>query len=210
MALAVLSPVLSAQGGNGTHVSVTNGDTKRKYSFAVVGKDGSMSCWGSWETDGFKDLKGKEDSIYVKQGHEMYRITDAGILIQAKKAIEPLTALGKQQGLLGREQGKLGTEQGKLGARQGEYGRQMGRLTRDLHSTNRDRDSSKFELKMKDLSAQMQALGKQQALLGERQKALGARQSELGKRQSEAAKDAEAKIVRLIDDAFARGLAKRA
>jgi bla regulator protein blaR1 len=208
LSVAVLTPLLNAQTHRSTYSFNTGNESQRKYNFALISRDGSMTCWGSWNTDGFKDLGRKEDALYVKKGEEMYLITDAGVLSQAQKAIEPLRALGKQQGELGREQGKLGAEQGKLGAKQGEYGRQMGMASRELTSSRRE-GSGKYEQTMKELSKQMQALGKQQQALGEKQKALGARQSELGRRQSDAAKEAEGKITKLIDDAFARGLAKK-
>jgi bla regulator protein blaR1 len=202
LAVALIVPSVSAQTSRSTRSGGFQSDEQRKYSFAIIGRAGSITCWGKWDSDSLTAIKGKEDLLYVRKGDAMYVITDAGIVRQAKSAVEPLQELGKQQSELGREQGKLGAQQGKLGAKQGEYGRQMGQASRE-------RATGRYEQKMKDLSNQMRALGKQQGALGEKQKSLGARQSELGRRQSEAAKIAEEKITRLIDDAFARGLAKK-
>jgi beta-lactamase regulating signal transducer with metallopeptidase domain len=52
-------------------------------------------------------------------------------------------------------------------------------------------------------------LGRQQAALGERQAALGRKQAALGREQTEAARQAIGQIQKLLDQAMAKGLAKR-
>ena len=198
---AVIAPGLQAQTTTRTSTSYSIHTPSRKYDFALVTGQNNVCCWGNWDSSVFKDLmaRSKEETIYVKKDGDMFAITDRGVIAAAKKAIEPMERLGKQQGELGRQQGELGKEQGKLGRQQGEYGRQMGQLARDQEGKGR----------MEELSRKMQDLGKQQAALGEKQSKLGERQSELGKQQSQACKEAEEKLTKLIDDAFARGLARK-
>jgi hypothetical protein len=195
------APLLLAQGPQRTSTSYSIHSPAQKYNFAFVDGKGSITCWGNWDSSVFKDLnaKTKDETIYVKKDDGLYQITDKATIAAAKRAIEPMQKLGKQQGDLGRQQGELGRQQGDLGRKQGEYGRQMGQLARNEHSAG----------DMEALSRKMKDLGQQQSALGEKQKSLGEKQGELGQQQAAAAKEADAKISKLLDDAFARGLAKK-
>jgi bla regulator protein BlaR1 len=199
VSIGVFVPVIGAQTSRTSHSSYSYNTAARKYNFALVTTDGTVASWGNWDT--FKELKdrAKQDTLYVKKGEDLYAITDRATVDAAKRALEPMQRLGKQQGELGRQQGELGREQGKLGKKQGEYGREMGKAARDHEASEQ----------LKELSKQMAALGKDQAELGKKQSALGSKQAELGKQQAEAGKEADAAITKLIDDAFAHGLAKK-
>lgn len=206
----IFAPSIDAQKSQSSRTSFSIHTPSRKYSYAIVSHDGNISSWGNFDSSFFNELRGKkEDAIYVRKDGDLYVIADRGLFSQARSATQPMEELGRQQGELGREQGKLGADQGKLGAKQGEYGRQLGELGRTLASEERGGKSGDVTEKMKQVGEQMKALGRQQSALGEKQKALGARQSELGHKQGEAAREADAKITKLIDDAFARGLAKK-
>lgn len=207
----IFAPSIDAQKSQSSRTSFSIQTPSRKYSYAIVSRDGNISSWGSFDSSFFNELKRKnEDAIFVRKDGNLYVITDSSLVSQARSATQPMEELGHQQGALGREQGKLGAEQGKLGAKQGEYGRQLGELGRSLASEERGgKSGGDVTEKMKQVGEQMKALGRQQSALGEKQKALGARQSELGHKQGEAAREADAKITKLIDDAFARGLAKK-
>jgi bla regulator protein blaR1 len=210
-ALAV-GGITLAQSTRSTSTTLVNTGKERKYSFALVSRDGNISCWGNWDTDKFRDLRdrSKEDTLYVKKGDEMYAITDAQTVNKSKTALKPMQELGREQGKLGELQGDLGREQGRFGEQQAALGKEISKLSRQLAETARSGEPQKEIVEqINNLSERMKDLGKQQKALGERQKELGKRQSELGKKQCDAAVAAEEKITKLIDDAFARGLAKK-
>jgi hypothetical protein len=196
-------------------------EENRKYDYALLYGNGTMHCFGSWNTDDVKKIGGQGERMIVKKRDDgsLYLITDRATVDSAKKALEPVMDLGKQQGALGKRQGQLGKEMGKLGAQMGEIGGEMGKLSAQLGDIMRDsmkedtrvsaeRRRADYDRKMADLHKRMQDLGKQQGVLGGKQGELGKQQGELGRRQGEASKKADEQIVKLIDQAFEKGLAK--
>ena len=62
--------------------------------------------------------------------------------------------------------------------------------------------------RLREAAAKQQELGRQQAALGERQAALGHQQAELGHKQRLAAEAARKRILAILEDAKAKGLAQ--
>ncbi|HVT10918.1 MAG TPA: hypothetical protein VHE55_01520 [Fimbriimonadaceae bacterium] len=210
-AASIMSPFFPDQAGADAQSSLPTVSHARKYDFFLVTKDGNMSSWGNFDAADSKQLReSKEDALYVKRDGVRYVITDPSTISQAKTAIEPMQKLGRRQGELGREQGKLGSEQGKLGERQGEYGRKIGELARKMsEEAGNGKQTDSFDKEVKAISEEMKKLGESQKALGERQKALGEKQGALGRQQAAAAHEAETVITKLIDEAFAKGLAHK-
>lgn len=215
-ATAVLAPVLLAQTSQKSHFSSSSSHSQtRKYNFSLVTKDNNnVNMWG--DMDGFSSdtlrEKAKEDTLFVKKDGDLYAITDKSTIAQTKAAFEPMEKLGKQMGELGRQQGEVGREYGKVGAKQGEIGRKMGEVGREMGEAAREGKSmAPFREKMKQLQEEMKAAGSEiRAGLAEKQKAFGAKMGEFGRQMGAASKEADEKITKLIDDAFARGLAHKA
>ncbi len=211
-AIGVLYTYSHAQNTQQAHSSWSSSSESRKYNFALVTRDGNVSNWGdmgSFNTDSLRS-RTKEDTLYVRKDGDLYAITDRATVDQAKADMEPMQKLGKQMGELGKQQGVIGKEQGKVGAKEGELGRKMGELGRQMGEKVRNGESTKeIDAQMKELSAQMQALGKEMSAIGEKHKPLSSKMGELGHQMGAAAKEADAKITKLIDGAFARGLAHK-
>lgn len=208
-AASSFAPSLVAQTSTRSHSGYSTRTSARKYDFCLVSKDGNISSWGNFNSTDFDSVRKtlKQDTLFVMKDGVRYAITDRSTVSQAKAAIEPMEKLGKQQGELGRQQGQLGSEQGKLGSKQGEYGRQIGEIARKMSEDARGGGANSGAHKqMEAVSREMRKLAEEQKALGEKQKALGAKQAELGRQQSQAAREAEAKITKLIDEAFAQGL----
>ena len=176
-----------------------------KYSFALQRANGSSMVVGNWDSS--KLPKATSDQILVLKGGQMYRITDKLMLKQAAEIFAPMTKLGDEQSALGDRQSKLGDQQGRLGDKQSGLGDEMSKISEGL-GESADDARKRAEAKMAKLSKEMEALGKQQEALSHRQESLGREQEALGRKQEAAAKVAEAKVTKLIDSAFARGLAK--
>ena len=62
--------------------------------------------------------------------------------------------------------------------------------------------------RLRETAAKQQELGRQQAALGEKQAALGHQQAELGHKQRLAAEAARKRILEILEDAKAKGLAQ--
>ncbi len=204
-----------------SHSSWNWDDQDRKYEYGLVYANGNTHSWGSWNTIELRKLGGLEGDrlIVKKKDGTLYAITDRTTFEAAKKAIEPISELGRQQGKLGQKQGELGREQGKLGQKQGEIGREMGQLSRELGEIMRDawkeekkaeaeKRRAEYDRKMGELQKRMQDLSKGQQALGAKQGELGKQQGELGKRMGVEVKKADETITKLIDQAFEKGLAK--
>src|SRR5690349_9228316 len=204
-----------------TSFTTTSWDQKRKYDYAIFFKDGSLHCFGSWNSDDLRKLDGdsKQERIFVRKDGKIYVITDRATYDQARKAVQPQMELGRQQGELGKKQGELGKKQGELGRRMGELGRKQGELGRDLGQTVReqldeerkaaaDRKMKQYQDGMKSLGDQMKGLGEKMRGLGAQQGELGKKQGELGRRQGEESRKADKVITELLDRAFEKGLAK--
>lgn len=208
-----------AQGVSTGSSNVVSQDRKR--DFVVLSPDGGSHSFGQWDWDEVKALKEKTetDRIVVRQDGKLYEVTDRATLANALKLIQPIVELGRRQGELGKRQGELGKEQGALGRKQGELGKRQGELAREMEEAARQmRDPATREraatrqaalrAEMSDLSERMQDLGRQQSELGRRQGELGQQQGELGRQQGAASRAANVGIDKLIDDAFAKGLAR--
>jgi len=200
-------------------VRVTQKDDQ--YSYALVGKDGNMTMnnW-SMSTDDPLIKKGGPERLYVKKDGKVYIITDTHVLGDMKKAVAPMIAIGRKQSALGEQQSKIGEQQSaigekqsKLGEQMSEIGSQMSELAQKLAGNENSQDE--YQAKQDDLQRKMEALQKQMDALNskmdepsKKQEALGKKQDALGREQDKASKIADKKIEKIIDSAFAKGLAK--
>lgn len=156
--------------------------------------------------------KNGEPLLWVRRGDKAYVIRDPALLARARTIYAPVIALGREQGRLGGKQGALGARQGSLGAEQGDLGSQQAELAQERVALIGQRDvaqrSAALQAREKALQAQQAELGKRQQELGLQQSALGKQQAALGKRQQAVSKQARSEMSRLIDTAFAKGLAQ--
>ena len=132
-------------------------------------------------------LHGAEGLWFRREG-VAYVVTDPGLVARARGFYKPTEDLGRQQGELGKRQGRLGAEMGKLGARMGQVGGSGAA----------------------DKEARMDALGKEMDSLGKEMDGFGKQMDTLGKRMDDVCAKADADLHRLMDEALAKGLAKRA
>jgi hypothetical protein len=147
----------------------------------------------------FRDVKearrlrrGMEPLLYVRRNGQAYVIRDTALLRQAEAIFRPQQELGARQGALGARQGALGAQQAALGARQAEAAVRLGT----------GRGSQEASRAHADLARQQSELGRQQS-------ALGAEQGRLGQQQAQLAREAQAKLRDLLDNAIRSGLAQR-
>ena len=213
-AVATAGIVYAQTGQNKSTTTTTHSSGQNsKYSYAIVNGDGSIHSSGSWHSDEWKALKerSKQETLYVRKDGQMYEITDKNVIGQVRKAYEPLAQIGKEMGALGQEQGKLGKEQGEMGKKYGEIAKEISEAARE-HGQNMGKDEKareKFEQAMARLHEMQAELGKKHEHYGALHQEFGKKHAALGKKMSEAAKAADAKSTKLIDDAFAKGLAKK-
>ncbi len=189
----------------------------------VEGDGSSMTFNGSGSTADWKRIRGLtaksgEPLLWFRRDGKSFVVRDAALLAEAKKLIEPMTELGRQQGELGAQQGELGGQQGELGARQGELGGQQGQLGAQqgrlgaeqgklaarqaalaiAHDDDEDssaalaRQRAQLDAEMEKLSRQMDELGRQQEALGDKQEELGRQQEALGREQEKLGEKQEA------------------
>ena len=228
MALSRISALLAATVVASLAVAATATPSNRqdehdKYSYALITKNGdnTMSNWNynSSDTSTNKLFKAPgPDRLYVKKdgNAQIYVITDPASISAVKKAMEPVQKIGRQQGaigakqsVIGAKQSKIGSQQGELGSQMGEIGRQMGELaTHHNDDADYDKKSDALQQRMDALNKKMDVLNKQMEGPSKEQEKLGAVQDALGKKMDSALKIAEPKVEKIIDDAFAHGLAK--
>jgi bla regulator protein blaR1 len=197
--------------------SVTSYGQNQKYSYALTGKEGhSFVNNGDGKDFWSARQKGKADTLYVRKSGKTYTITDKATIAQMRKAIEPMVKIGKKQGEIGAQQSKIGEQQSKIGEKQGELGRQMGEVgsqmgelaTRQYSDEDREAKQEQLQKKMEVLQNQMDKLNGLMDKPSRQQEELGKKQGELGKQQEKASVEAQGKIEKIIDEAFAKGLAK--
>jgi beta-lactamase regulating signal transducer with metallopeptidase domain len=178
---------------------------------------------------------GGGDLLWLRRAGREYVIRDAATLREVREIFRPQAELGARQGELGAQQGELGARQGELGSRQGALGAQQGKLgaeqarlaaeqakltaeaiagddrqagAREQHRDQLAEQQVKLAGEMRRLGDQQRELGHQQRELGEQQRRLGDQQRELGSQQRSAAREADAKLHALLDQAIAGGAAK--
>lgn len=147
----------------------------------------TMSGSSADQRNARKALHG-DAGIWFRRGGAAYVVTDPGLVARAQGFYKPLEELGGKQGELGKRQGKLGDEMGRLGAQMGTAGARHGE------------DS---EARMDELGAQMDKLGKQMDAMGEQM-------DQMGKQMDALSAKADRELHALLDEALAKGLAKRA
>lgn len=196
---------------------------RQNYSYALVTRNGEsmMSNW-SFNSDDTHFQKAGPDRLYTKRDGKLYVIYDAATLAEMRKAVEPMQEIGRKQSALGEKQSRLGEIQSRIGEKQSKLGEQMGRLGEEMGKLSEkyaghENQDNEYEARQQDLQSkmdvlqrQMDALQKEMEKPSRQQDALGRQQDALGRQQQRAQDIAEPKIERIIDAAFARGLAKPA
>lgn len=128
------------------------------------------------------------DGLWFRREGVAYVVTDPVLVARARGFYKPTEDLGRQMDALGKRQGKLGAEMGKLGTQMGQAGGSAGA----------------------GKEARMDALGKQMNDLGKEMDGLGKQMDALGKRMDDICAKADADLHRLMDEALAKGQARRA
>lgn len=203
------------------------GDDFKRFTYVLV-RPATRSQTGSGNSEDFQDAselrdRCRSDFLYLRRDRDRYVIHDPAVMRKVDDILEPQEMLGRQQGLLGRQQGRLGREQarlgreqGELGARQGRLGAEQGRLGAEM--ARRVADGEEAD----DLSRRMEAIGREQDALGARQseigqhqerlgrdqEQLGQRQSALGAQQAKVAREIQAQLAILLDQALETGTAE--
>lgn len=203
-------------------LSVFASAQRHGYSYALITKDGNsiMSNW-SFNSGDPRFEKGGQERLYVKRSGKMYVITDSSTIAQLKKAVEPMQKIGLRQSAIGDKQSQIGEVQSRIGEKQSKLGEQMGKLGEQTgqlsekyaHSNNDDEYEAKqqeIQSKMDALQRQMDALQREMEKPSKQQEELGRQQEALGRLQEKAGRQAEPKIQKIIDAAFAKGLASPA
>ena len=192
-------------------LAVSFGQSTRKYSYALVTKNGK-SIMENWDGSDDQSLfhKAGPDRFYVKKDGKLYVITDRASIAGVKKAMEPVMKIAAQQTAIGDQQTKIGNQQTKVGDKQAKLGEEMGKIGEQMGNQPSQDEMDKLQARMNELQKQMDALSKEMDGPSKQQDALGRKQDALGKQQDKASAEAETKINRIIDDAFSRGLAKSA
>jgi hypothetical protein len=189
----------------------TTWEKNRKYDFAIQTEDGKTSSWGNWNSGDIQQYKSNGPGIYVRKDGAMYYIADRATLRQAEAANKPMQETGERMRAAGKDAGRKAKEDSKWAEKQKEIGRHMGEAGKAFGEENRghapSRESSeKFQKRMKELGEQMKELSAHQYGPGsEFQKTMHS----LGEEMQTRAREANDRITKLIDDAFAKGLAKK-
>ena len=188
-----------------------------QYAIIESGSQTTCSVWGEqvWDQIGRlqKEVKATgREVMWFSIGENEYVVRDAAAVRRALEIVEPMSALGKQQGELGARQGELGARQGELGALQGRIGALQGRVAR-LEAATRDpetrREAAEIRRELAQLNTQANSLGQRQRDLGQRQRVLGEQQRVLGERQREASLLANEQLRDLAEKALRDGTAER-
>jgi hypothetical protein len=208
LAAATLGGAIPTQSSNKA-TNTTHVSPARKYSYAVVNSNGSVTCSGTWNSSEWDSLRkrSKETLLYVRKDEVMYVIDDKPTIDQVLASFKPLQELGKSHPDAGKDHGQYGEEMA-------EYGRQMGELAKErarLHSElgNDPKKNDEISAKLKKLAEKQHELSKKMAGAGQNMKGMGAKFGEWGKKMGAAAKEADEKATKVIDGAFQRGLAKK-
>jgi beta-lactamase regulating signal transducer with metallopeptidase domain len=198
----------------------------------VSGKTDSLTMSGTTEDARHVEKLRKQipgDFIWFQRDEKSYIIRDQATIDQARKLWAPQEELGKKQEALGKQQEALGKQQEALGDKMGQIHVSVPDMTAEL-------DKLKAELKQLNASATMEQvgqiqseigelqskigelqsragdqqgkLGAQMSALGEKQGKLGEEQGELGRKQGELAREASRQMIKLFDDAIAKGIAQ--
>jgi hypothetical protein len=191
---AALASLMLASSPAAAEISVQSAD---RFSY-VLFAPGSRSTSMSGSTEDLRRARalraGNEALLYVRDARGAYVIRDAATLRRAQSIFAPQEALGARQSELGSRQAALGSRQAALGAQQAQLGAEQADA----------RPSRAVEL-----GRRQNELGRQQSVLGEQQHALGRQQHALGQQQHRLAREAQAKMRALLDEAVRRGLAQR-
>jgi len=192
-----------------TGAVLASGLQTHKYSYAFVTKDGKdvMENWDGGQDQSKMHAPGP-DRIYVKKDGKLFVITDAASIAKFKKAMEPVLKIAAKQTALGEQQSKIGEAQSKIGEKQSKLGEEMGKIGEQMGQQPSQDEMGKLQARMNALQKQMDQLNDQMSEPSKKQDELGRKQDALGKQQDKASAEAEIKIDSIIDDAFARGLAK--
>jgi beta-lactamase regulating signal transducer with metallopeptidase domain len=174
-----------------------------------------------------RDKVGGEAVLFLRDGR-LYRITDRDLVDQAAELFEPpedyadqIRDIAEQEREIGEQQADIGQQQAEIGQRMSEgaqrYSQAVSQQSADMakaSSGDRDRLVAGRDEARRDFDQEMAALGREQGDLGRQEGRLGAQQGHLNAQRgrldadrSRVARQADEKLVRLLDRAVARGTA---
>jgi bla regulator protein blaR1 len=223
---------VSASSQNGAGSSFLDGDEGPDY--AVVSGRSLFMSGSSGEREEVDALRGKVNGnfIWFRRDAKSYIIQDAGTVTEAALFFQAEQNLGRQQAALGKQQAALGKEQAALGRQMRAVRVQVPEdlvsqleaveaSIKKLGPTSNQQELGRLQGELGRLQGEIGrlqayggrqegAVGKQMGTLGRQQGELGREQGRLGREQARLARQANREMRRLIDSAFARGLAKPA
>jgi bla regulator protein BlaR1 len=195
-------------GGTNTQLS-KYGKNGNAYVFFSGGDVTSLNASGT-DLDQAQAFRGKTEGelLWARQGGKTWAVSDANLIGEVHKILDPTTDISTRQGTAGSKQGDLGGQQAELGDRQAEVERQKAAVKAEISkqaASGQNTDDLKKQLR--SLEEKKKELGKQQAELGQQQSGLGKQQAEMGKQQAKIAERNYMKLGTLVDQAIRNGLA---
>jgi chromosome segregation ATPase len=181
LALLLIAPLAFAGSSHRTHIV----DTGDGFDFRYVRDDDG--AWASLRLDGAR-----------------YRTTNATVLAQLEKAMEPHRELAREHSRLGRRHSELGREHSALGREHSRLGREHSRLSRDRHADERE-----IEAKQRELEEEQRKLEAKQRELESRQRELEREQRQLEDRKRDAERAMHGEIEKIFERAAREGKATR-
>jgi beta-lactamase regulating signal transducer with metallopeptidase domain len=225
---AVRSTASSSSSGNNSRFFNGNGGP----DYAVVSGNSLFTSGSEGERDEVKSLRAKVKGnfIWFRRNGKSYVIEDPATVKEAAELFKPEEELGKEQAALGKQQEALGKQQAAWGKQMtavrvqvpSDLLTQMEHVEaaiKQLGANASQQQLARLQGELGRLQGELgrlqSAAGGQNGIVGERMGELGRRQGELGRQQgrlgreqARLARHANRQMRRLIDDAFAHGLAK--
>jgi chromosome segregation ATPase len=133
-----------------------------------------------------------------------YRTSNASVLAELERALEPHRELGREHSRLGRKHSELGREHSRLGREHSRLGREHSRLSRE-----RDLSDREVERRRRDLEEEQRKLEAEQRKLEDRQRDLESEQREVERKRSALERDAYREIERIFERAAREGKATK-
>jgi len=192
-------------------IGAAQSNKERKYDFALVRKSGGMASWGSWNWS--EQFRSKGPGLYVKKGDQTYVITDAETIKRAEAAMEEFKRVGDKmkQSRHARKNEAHAKAMAETSKEQEEIGRQMREASeefeREFKNGANPEAERRYHEKMERLGEKMKAVSKKHRVWNS--EAFSKEMEQFGRQMEAAGKVAGDKIVRLIDIAFEKGLARK-
>jgi len=206
LAVCFLVPTASlAQSGK-----KSNYDLRYRYAYRRLGPNGSETDIMNWNGNINWDKHSKESELWIGKDSKTYLITDKSTMDAFEKAFGPLRDFNLQRG-------KYMDGYYEARGQQRSFDRQSRSLDRRINSLKEKRNRAKDDDARKDIDDQIQDLQKEKDDADRQAKdwstkldAETKKREEFYSKREDIRADVYKKIDKIVDDAFAKGLAKPA